>query len=94
MRDSPGDEELLRRVEETLAEIDRTHGLADEHAEVLAALRIRLHGAPRKSLDDVLAAAGELKGKVSLDRPPPPPKKGSLEDVLKKSPQKKEWPGL
>ncbi|MGH2706700.1 MAG: hypothetical protein ACRDJG_07840 [Actinomycetota bacterium] len=88
-----GDKELLRRAEEVLAEIDRTQGLADSHAEVLAALRIRLHGAPRKTLDDVLAAAGELKGKLSLENPPPPPKKGSLEEALKKASRKKEWPG-
>jgi hypothetical protein len=93
MGDPTGDEELLRRAEATLAEIDRTQGLADEHAEVLAALRIRLHGAPRKTLDDVLAAAGELKGRISLENPPPPPKKGSLEEAMKKTPRKKEWPG-
>lgn len=87
------DVDLLRRAEAVLSEIDRTQGLSDEHAEVLAALRIRLHGAPRKTLDDVLKAAGDLKGKVSLDNPPPPPKKGSLEDVLRRGPSKREWPG-
>ncbi len=89
-----GDEHLLARAEGALAEIDRLQGLADEHAEVLAALRIRLYGAPKKTLDDVLAAVGELKGKVSLENPPPPPKKGSLEEALKKAPQKKDWPGV
>ena len=52
-----GDEALLRRAETTLAEIDRNQGLSDEQAEVLAAIRIRIYGAPRKSLDDVLRAA-------------------------------------
>jgi len=88
------DEALLRRAEAVLAELDRTQGLSDEHADVLAALRIRLHGAPRKSLDDVLRAAGDLKGKRSLDEPPPAVSKPSLEDALKKGPAKKEWPGL
>ncbi|MGH2704267.1 MAG: hypothetical protein ACRDJ4_03995 [Actinomycetota bacterium] len=87
------DEALLRRAEEVLAEIDRTQGLSDEHAELLAALRIRIHGAPRKSLDDVLKAAGQLRGKASLDSPPPPPRKGSLEDVMKAPPKGREWPG-
>jgi hypothetical protein len=89
-----GDEALLRRAEATLAEIDRNQGLSDEHAEVLAAIRLRIDGAPRKSLDDVLRAAGTIKGKRSLDDPPPPPAKASFEDALKKASSKKEWPGL
>jgi hypothetical protein len=88
------DEALMRRAEAVLAELDRTQGLSDEHADVLAALRIRLHGAPRKTLDDALRAAGDLKGKRSLDDPPPAAPRRSLEDALKKAPAKKEWPGL
>ena len=93
-RSMDGDEALLRRAEAVLAEIDRNQGLSDVHAEVLAAIRIRIDGAPRKSLDDVLRAAGTLKGKRSLDDPPPPPAKASFEDALKKASTKKEWPGL
>jgi hypothetical protein len=89
-----GDEALLRRAEQVLAEIDRNQGLNDEHAEVLAAIRIRIEGAPRKSLDDVLRAAGTIKGKRTLDDPPPPPAKASFDDALKKASTKKEWPGL
>lgn len=88
------DETLLRRAEQVLAELDRTQGLGDEHAEVLAAIRIRIDGAPRKSLDDVLRAAGSLKGRHSLDDPPPPPAKASFDDALKKASTKKDWPGL
>jgi hypothetical protein len=87
------DEALLRRAEEALAELDRTQGLSDEHAAVLAALRIRLDGGPRRTLDDVLRAAGELKGRHSLEDVPAPPKR-SLEDALKQPPPKKEWPGV
>lgn len=93
MSGTTGDERLLRRAEEALAEIGRTQGLNDRQADVLAALRIRLDGAPRKSLDDVLRAAGDLKGKRSLDDPLPPPTKPTLEDALKKASAKKEWPG-
>jgi hypothetical protein len=88
------DEALLRRAEATLAELDRSLGLSDEHAEVLAAIRLRIDGAPRKSLDDVLRAAGSLKGKRSLDDPPPPPAKASLDDAVRKATAKKDWPGL
>lgn len=85
------DEELLRQVEQTLSEIDRSQGLSDEHAEVLAALRIRLHGGPKETLDDVLKAAGKLRGKL-LEDVEVPKKKGSLDDVLEKSPKKSDWP--
>lgn len=86
------DEQLLRRAEETLSEIDRTAGLSDEHAAFLAALRIRLFGAPKKTLDDVFKAAGDLRGKRSLEDLEPPPAPGSLEDALKQPEQRKDWP--
>lgn len=88
------DEELLRQAEGALAEIDRSQGLSDEQADVLAALRIRIHGAPREKLEDLLKAAGTLKGKRSLDEPPPAPAKRSFDDVLGKPPKKPEWPGF
>ena len=87
------DEDLIRRAEQALAEIDRTSGLADEHADILAALRIRIHGGPRKSLDDVLKAAGEMKGKRSLeDLPEPEGPGGSLDDLFGAPEKKKDWP--
>jgi hypothetical protein len=86
------DERLLRLAEQTLAEIDRSTGLIDEHAEVLAALRIRLFGAPKKSLDDAIKAAGELKGRKRLEDLEPPRPRSSLEDVFKMPEKKKEWP--
>jgi hypothetical protein len=87
------DNELLARAESALAEIDRAQGLADEHANVLAALRIRLHGGPRENLDELLKAAGTLKGKRSLEDAVPAPRK-SFDDALKKPPKKPDWPGL
>lgn len=66
------DERLLVRAEEALTEIKVTKGLSEPHAAVLAALRIRLKGDPGKSLDDLMAAAGDLEG----------PK---LDDVLERS---------
>jgi hypothetical protein len=87
------DEELLRQAEAVLAELDRSQGLSDEHANVLAALRIRIHGAPRENLDDLLKAAGSLKSKRSLDESPPPPAKRSFDDVLGKPPKRPDWPG-
>lgn len=87
------DEDLLRGAEAVLAELDRTQGLSDEHADVLAALRIRLHGTPRESLEELLKAAGTLKGKRSLEDSAPTEAKGSFEDVLRRPPKKPGWPG-
>jgi hypothetical protein len=56
------DERLLKRAEEALTEIKVSKGLSEPHAAVLAALRIRLKGDPGKSLDDLMAAAGDLEG--------------------------------
>lgn len=90
------DEKLLRRAERALSEIKVAHGLADEHASVLAALRIRLKGDPGRSLDDLLSAAGDLgtgprSDPVLEERPKRRP---SLDDVLAQKPKPKpDWPG-
>ncbi len=81
------DERLLARVEEVLTEIKVSKGLSDPHAAVLAALRIRLKGDPGRSLDDLMAAAGDLEGpklddvlEGPLEKPSP-----SIDDLLSKA---------
>lgn len=86
------DEKLLRRAEQVLSELNRTSGLIEEHAEVLAALRIRIYGAPKKTLDEVLKAAGDIKGRKSLEDLKPPRSGGSLEDAFKIPEKKVDWP--
>jgi hypothetical protein len=88
------DMKLFRRAEQALAEIDRSQGLTDEQADVLAALRIRIEGKERASLEDLLSAAGDMSGKRDLN------------DVLSEEPTKetsdwptveersRDWPGL
>src|SRR5256885_3882512 len=71
------DEKLLRRAEKALTEIKVAQGLANEHASVLAALRIRLKGDAGKKLEDLLEAAGDLESGSRLD------------DLLQKKPEKK-----
>jgi len=86
------DEALLRQAEKALTEIKVAHGLSDEHASALAALRLRLTGDPGKSLEDMMAAAGDLGGpnldemlaEGSTKRAGP-----SLDDVLAREPKKK-----
>jgi hypothetical protein len=88
------DRKLIADAAQVLGEISRSTGLSDEHADVLAALRIRLEGKARASLEDLLTAAGDLSGKPDLG------------DVLTEEPtepssdwpvieeKKRDWPGL
>ena len=87
------DEELLAQAEEALTEIKVNHGLSERHASVLAALRIRLKGSAGKSLEEMLAAAGDLKpgledelAKAESERKP------SLDDLLSERKPKADWP--
>lgn len=90
------DEKLLRRAEKALTEIKVAQGLTDEHASVLAALRIRLKGDPGKSLEDLISAAGDLSSGRDLSSmlgQESKPKR-SLDDVLSQPEKPKpEWPG-
>ena len=88
------DEKLLRRAEQTLLEIKMAAGLSNEHASVLAAIRIRLKGDPGKKLEDVLSAAGDLGGPDlgELMTKEPEKKGSSLDDLLSKPKAKPEWP--
>lgn len=88
------DEKLLRRAEKALTQIKVAQGLSEQHASVLAALRIRLRGEAGKSLEDLLTAAGDLSGpgleELLTDKAKP---KQSLDDVLARKPKPKpEWP--
>lgn len=87
------DLELFRKAERVLAEIDRTTGLDDRHADVLAALRIRIEGGPRKSLEDLMQVTGDIEGKrgkalddllESGERKP----KGDIADLMREPPRK------
>ena len=80
------DERLLVRAEEALTQIKVSKGLSEPHAALLAALRIRLKGDPGKSLEDLMAAAGDLEGPGLEDlmgRPGAEPA-ASLDDLLSK----------
>jgi hypothetical protein len=60
------DRKLIRKAADVLAEIDRNDGLSDEHADVLTALRIRLEGKKRASLDELMNVAQDISGKKDL----------------------------
>ena len=90
------DGELLARAEQALTEIKVNQGLSEEHAAVLAALRIRLRGSDTGSLEDLLQAAadsgpGSLDEELAADRTPTP--KPSLDDLFAEDPKPRpDWP--
>jgi hypothetical protein len=87
------DERLLRRAEEALTEIKVAKGLSEQHAAVLAALRIRLKGKADSSLEEMLEAADDTETGSALDElmEEPKPEK-SLDDLFAEQPKKPEWP--
>lgn len=76
------DRKLVDRAARALAEIDRDAGLSDLHADVLAALRIRVEGKERSSLEDLLSTTGDIAGKKDLGQ------------VLGGGSQAGEWPAV
>ena len=88
------DRKLIRRAEAALAEIDRNQGLSDEHADVLAALRIRLEGKPRAKLEDLLSAAGDISGKKDLGDVLTGGEDKPESDWPVVEEKKRDWPGL
>ena len=91
------DEQLLTKAEEALTEIKMSQGLSDQHASVLAALRIRLKGSAGESLDELLSAAGDIGPDDRLDEEiakagAAQAGKPSLDDLLKQEKPKPDWP--
>ena len=102
------DEALLARAEAALTEIKIAQGLSDEHASVLAALRIRLKGKADASFEELLESTGDLGGPAEKQAAAPPASKtpsfedalsrpsptSSLDDILAKPDEPKpDWPG-
>jgi len=88
------DRKLIQRAADVLGEIDRGPGLAAEHADVLAALRIRVEGKARKSLDELLTAAGPLSGKKDLGEVLGGADTKSSTDWPVVEEKKRDWPGV
>jgi hypothetical protein len=87
------DEELLRKAEQALTEIKINQGLSERHASVLAALRIRLKGSAGKSLEEMLAAAGDLRPGLEQElTKAESERKASLDDLLSGQESKPDSP--
>jgi hypothetical protein len=63
---SPTDRELLERAELALTQLNNRHGLEPDQSATLTAIRLRLEGKSRASLDDLLAAGKDVGGKDPL----------------------------
>jgi hypothetical protein len=60
------DRQLLERAELALIQLHTQYGLSTEQSSTLTAIRLRLEGKQRASLDDLLAAGRDLGGKDPL----------------------------
>jgi hypothetical protein len=87
------DRKLIQKAADVLGEIDRGPGLSGPQADVLAALRIRLEGKARGSLEDLISAAGEISSKKDLGDILAGGEKKTV-DWPEIEEKKKEWPGL
>jgi hypothetical protein len=88
------DRKLIRRAADILGEIGRGPGLEAHQADVLAALRIRVEGKPRASLEELFTVAGDLSGKKDLGDVLGSGEKKNDSDWPVIEEQKRDWPGL
>ena len=63
---NPTDRELLTRAELALTQLNNRHGLEPDQSATRTAIRLRLEGKSRASLDDLLTAGKDLGGKDPL----------------------------
>jgi hypothetical protein len=85
------DRKLIQKAADAMGEIHRGPGLSDEHADVLAALRIRVEGKKRASLEDLLTATGDVSKKDLADAIGGTDS-GSGSDWPEVEEKKKDWP--
>lgn len=88
------DRKLFQKAADALAEIDRNQGLEDHHADVLAALRIRVEGKSRASLDELLTATGDISGRRDLGDILERGEKRDASEWPEIAEEHKDWPGF
>lgn len=87
------DRKLIARAADVLGEIDRGPGLSAEHADILAALRIRIEGKERAKLEDLLSAAGDI-GKRDLGDALSAAEEPTTTEWPEVEEKKRDWPRL
>jgi hypothetical protein len=85
---SPTDRELLTRAELALSQLNNRHGLEPDQSATLTAIRLRLEGKSRASLDDLLTAGKDLGGKDPLTEAMTRRQGPSFDDLVAGSEQK------
>jgi hypothetical protein len=86
---SPTDRELLERAELALTQLNNHHGLEADQSATLTAIRLRLEGKSRASLDDLLVAGKDLGGKDPLSEAMTRRRQGpSFDDLVSGAEQK------
>jgi hypothetical protein len=86
---SQTDRELLARAELALTQLNNRHGLEPDQSATLTAIRLRLEGKSRASLDDLLVAGKDLGGKDPLGEAMSGPRQGpSFDDLVADAEQK------
>ena len=89
------DRKLLERVELALTQLHTQYGLTAQQSSVLTAVRLRLEGKSRASLDDLLDAGKDLGGKDPLTEAlSSEPDRPSFEDALAEADRKRKKPSL
>jgi hypothetical protein len=85
------DRKLLERAELALTQLHTQYGLTAEQSSSLTAIRLRLEGIERASLEDLLAAGKDLGGKDPLaDAMGRQGRKPSFEDALAEADRRKK----
>jgi hypothetical protein len=85
------DRQLLERAELALIQLHTQYGLTTEQSSTLTAIRLRLEGKERASLDDLLAAGKDLGGKDPLaEALGRKERKPSFEDALAEADRRKK----
>jgi hypothetical protein len=80
---SPTDHELLVRAELALSQLNNAHGLDPDQSATLTAIRLRLEGRNRASLEELLTTGRDLRGKDALDDALTRPRSGpSFDDLV------------
>jgi hypothetical protein len=89
------DRQLLERVELALTQLHTQYGLSAAQSSTLTAVRLRLEGKARASLDDLLDAGKDLGGKDPLgDALRSKPSRPSFDDALAEADRKKKKSSL
>jgi hypothetical protein len=90
-RPSEVDRRLLERAELALTQLHTQFGLSTEQSATLTAIRLRLEGKARASLEDLLDAGKDLGGKDPLaEALRGKPSKPSFEDAFAEADRKKQ----